>query len=138
MLLAAGCGTPGQEAPSGQGRARALDFPRNCIPRGWLLFGFEIEQSGAWVEDVHGLPPGWLVQIGPESGEQQNVSGHCIHGVSALRDASMLPRFVIREVTAPGRGDGPAVSCRLVLTQDFESFDTLEVEMRLDRPRPGR
>lgn len=138
VLLAAGCGPPGQEPPGGQGRARALEFPPDCVPDGWRLFGFEIEQSGARVEDVHGLPPGWLVQIGPETGDAQVVSAHCLRGVSALQDASMLPRFVIREETAPGRGGGPEVCCRLVLTQDFESFDTLGCDMRLDHPGAGR
>lgn len=121
-----------------EGSAGLLVFPGKAIRSGWRAFGFEIEIDGARVEDVLGITPGWTVQVGPETGDRQQVSGHCLRGVSAPFEASMLPRFVIRELPGPAGGAQPEATCLLIVTEDFEGFDTLDCDMRLDPGSPGR
>jgi hypothetical protein len=139
-ILSASCGDGpgGAETAAGEGSASLLTFPGKAIRSGWRVFGFEIEIAGARVEDVLGITPGWMVLVGPETGARQQVSGHCLHGVSAPFEASMLPRFVVRGMPGQAGGARPEVTCLLIVTEDFEDFDTLDCDMRLDPGSPGR
>jgi hypothetical protein len=126
MLIAIACGgtDPGAHRQV-DSNSRTLRFPEDCAQSDLAVFGFEITLTGARATDVSGIVPDWVLTVGPEAGSSQQLSGHCLHGVSAAREASSLPAFCIRST---GSG-APRIECRLVLTRDFDSFDTVGCRM---------
>jgi len=131
--LVAGCGSePSRAVPTPVHEARwELRFPSDALGGGGTGFGFLLDIDGGWVTDADGLCSDWILTIGPGEGYVQHVSGHCLHGTSGARQSSSLPSFVIEGVSGRAGAAPPGIDCRLLTTDDFESFDTLGCPMSL-------